>query len=43
VPKAFFWNGITRFWDIRRPARALNEVRFEGRSRVLTWVGLVMY
>src|SRR5439155_2425347 len=38
--KAFFWNGLSRFWDVRRPSRALNEVRFEGRSRLLTKTGL---
>lgn len=43
VPKAFFWNGITRLWDIRRPRHALDEVPFEGRSEFLTWVGLCMY
>ena len=40
---AFFWNGLSRLWDVRRPARALNEVAFEGRSRRLTQVGLAMY
>ena len=43
VPKAFFWNGLSRLWDIRRPARATIEVPFEGRSYSLTRVGLVMY
>ena len=40
VPKALFWNGITRFWDIRDPGEALDEVPFQGRSRTLTWIGL---
>lgn len=43
IPKAFFWNGLSRFWDVRRPSRALHEVRFEGRSRGLTKIGLAMY
>lgn len=43
VPQAFFWNGITRFWDVRRPARAVDEVRFEGRSKPVTQIGLAMY
>lgn len=43
VPQAFFWNGLSRFWDIRTPARALDEVPFEGRSKVATAVGLAMY
>jgi hypothetical protein len=40
---AFFWNGLSRLWDIRRRSRSLNEVAFEGRSRLLTNVGLDMY
>lgn len=43
VVEAFFWNGLSRLWDIRRPARPLFEVRFEGRSRALTIAGLCMY
>ena len=43
LPQAFFWNGLSRTWDVRRPARALEEVRFEGRSRKLTIAGLAMY
>jgi 4-amino-4-deoxy-L-arabinose transferase-like glycosyltransferase len=41
--KAYFWNGITRTWDIRRPARAMNEVPYEGRSKPVSAVGLGMY
>ena len=40
VPRALFWNGVTRFWDVRDPDEALNEVQFQGRSRTLTWIGL---
>lgn len=43
VPKAFFWNGITRLWDLRRPAHVLDEVEPTGRSEAVTWVGLAMY
>lgn len=43
VPQAFFWNGLSRFWDVRRPGHALAEVPFEGRNRKITLVGLVMY
>jgi 4-amino-4-deoxy-L-arabinose transferase-like glycosyltransferase len=43
VPAAFFWNGLSRLWDIRHRSRALNEVRFEGRSRALTEIGLYCY
>jgi SAM-dependent methyltransferase len=43
VPKAFFWNGLSRFWDVRDPDEALNEVQFQGRSRTLTWIGLVIW
>jgi 4-amino-4-deoxy-L-arabinose transferase-like glycosyltransferase len=43
VPKAFFWNGLSRLWDIRHPGRALDEVPFEGRSRAISKIGLVMY
>ncbi len=40
---AFFWNGISRLWDIRRPSTALTEDPFEGRSRLVDEVGLGMY
>ena len=43
VPKAFFWNGLSRFWDVRDPDEALFEVQFQGRSRTLTWIGLVIW
>lgn len=43
VFEAFFWNGLSRFWDVRRPARALDEAPFEGRSRSVTAIGLAMY
>jgi hypothetical protein len=43
VPKAFFYNGISRLWDLRPPGQALDETKFEGRTRAVTGVGLVMY
>jgi 4-amino-4-deoxy-L-arabinose transferase-like glycosyltransferase len=43
VPLAFFWNGLSRLWDIRHQSHALAEVPYEGRSRTLTEVGLDMY
>jgi 4-amino-4-deoxy-L-arabinose transferase-like glycosyltransferase len=41
--KAFYWNGITRFWDLRPRSRSLAEVPYEGRSRLVTSLGLDMY
>lgn len=43
VAEAFFWNGLSRFWDVRRPGRALDEVPFEGRSEAVTAIGLGIY
>jgi 4-amino-4-deoxy-L-arabinose transferase-like glycosyltransferase len=43
VPKAIFWNGITRFWDLRAPSSALAEVDFQGRSRSVRAIGLGLY
>lgn len=43
VPKAFFWNGVVRFWDLRAPGSALDEVEFQGRSRTVRAIGLGMY
>ncbi|HEY2772097.1 MAG TPA: glycosyltransferase family 39 protein [Solirubrobacteraceae bacterium] len=43
VPEAFFWNGLSRLWDIRRRSRALAEVPFEGRSRLVNNLGLDAY
>ncbi len=40
---AFFWNGLSRLWDVRRRANSLAEVPFEGRSRVVSEVGLDVY
>lgn len=43
LAEAFFWNGLSRLWDVRRPAHALDEVHFEGRVRGVTVAGLAMY
>jgi peptidoglycan/LPS O-acetylase OafA/YrhL len=43
VPEAFFWNGLSRLWDIRARSRSLIEVSFEGRSRFVSEVGLDVY
>lgn len=32
VPQAFFWNGLTRLWDVRRPAHIAGEARATGRE-----------
>lgn len=32
---AFFWNGLSRLWDVRRPARVLEDAQINGRSRPL--------
>lgn len=41
--KAFFWNGLSRLWDVRHRSRSLAEVPFEGRSRLVTNLGLDLY
>jgi MYXO-CTERM domain-containing protein len=43
VPKAFFWNGIVRTWDLRSPSDALLEVPFEGRTRSVARVAFYSY
>ena len=43
LPKAFFWNGLSRTWDVRRPKYALDEVNFEGRDRTVSGFGLLFY
>jgi 4-amino-4-deoxy-L-arabinose transferase-like glycosyltransferase len=43
LPKAFFWNGLSRTWDIRRPQYALDEVSFEGRNRTVSGFGILIY
>jgi hypothetical protein len=43
LPKAFFWNGLSRTWDIRRPAYAIDEVAFEGRNKAVSIAGIAVY
>jgi 4-amino-4-deoxy-L-arabinose transferase-like glycosyltransferase len=43
VPRAFWANGIRRTFDLRRPSTALFDVPFEGRTRSVAGVGLLMY
>jgi 4-amino-4-deoxy-L-arabinose transferase-like glycosyltransferase len=40
---AFFWNGLSRLWDVRHRTHSLAEVPFEGRSRLVTNLGLDCY
>lgn len=43
VPQAFFWNGVSRLWDLRRPQRAIDSARFEGRGRAIATAALIGY
>jgi 4-amino-4-deoxy-L-arabinose transferase-like glycosyltransferase len=43
VVEAFFWNGLSRLWDVRRRSRALIEVPFEGRDGMVARLGLDAY
>jgi hypothetical protein len=43
IPQAFFWNGVTRVWDLRQPARVVDAAPFEGRERGLAAVSLAAY
>lgn len=43
VPSAFFWNGLSRLWDISHISHSLAQVHAEGRSRPVTLVGLYCY
>jgi hypothetical protein len=43
VPKAFFWNGLVRFWDVQRPSHVTGVTRSDGRNRKVATAGLVMY
>jgi MYXO-CTERM domain-containing protein len=43
VLAAFFWNGLSRLWDISHISHSLAQVRAEGRSRPVTYVGLYCY
>jgi 4-amino-4-deoxy-L-arabinose transferase-like glycosyltransferase len=43
VPKAFFYNGVLRLWDLRSPRTVLAEVEPQGRTRSVAAIGLAMY
>ncbi len=43
VLEAFYWNGLSRFWDVRRPAYAVDEAEPEGRSEALAIAGIALY
>lgn len=43
VAKAFFWNGLSRTWDVRRPVHVADETNYDGRKRRVTQAGLAMY
>lgn len=43
VPNALLRNGVQRLWDLRPPGQALDDTRYEGRTRSVTAVGLAMY
>jgi hypothetical protein len=43
VAEAFFWNGLSRLWDVRHRWQSLLEVKYEGRDRAVTEIGLYMY
>jgi hypothetical protein len=43
LAEAFFWNGLSRLWDVRRRSRSLLEVPFEGRDRTVSELGLDLY
>lgn len=43
VIEAFWWNGISRTWEIRRPQRVLDEVPHEGREKGVAAVGLGVF
>jgi 4-amino-4-deoxy-L-arabinose transferase-like glycosyltransferase len=40
LAKAFFWNGLSRTWDVRRPARSVAEAPFEARKRQVARIAL---
>src|SRR5579884_142740 len=40
---AFFWNGLSRTWDIRGMSQVLADARLEGRGPTLARTGIIMY
>jgi 4-amino-4-deoxy-L-arabinose transferase-like glycosyltransferase len=43
VAEAFYWNGLSRYWDIRRPSNVVAEAPFAGGTRTMTWIGLIAH
>ena len=43
VLEAFYWNGLSRFWDVRRPTHAVAEAEPEGRTEALAVAGMALY
>lgn len=43
LPAAFFWNGLSRTWDIRAMRHVIDDARFEGRDITLAQMGIIMY
>jgi 4-amino-4-deoxy-L-arabinose transferase-like glycosyltransferase len=43
VAEAFYWNGLSRYWDIRRPARVTAEAPFVGGTKTLSLIGLIAH
>jgi 4-amino-4-deoxy-L-arabinose transferase-like glycosyltransferase len=43
VAEAFYWNGLSRYWDIRRPSNVVAEAPFAGGTRTMAWIGLIAH
>ncbi len=43
VPNAILRNGVLRFWDLRPPQQAIDEVQFQGRSTKVRGLALAIY
>jgi hypothetical protein len=43
VVEAFFWNGLSRTWDVRRPARGIDPARTDGRDRTIATLSYWSY
>lgn len=43
VPAAIFHNGVLRFWDLRPPGQAIDEVHTQGRSTKVRGLALAIY
>jgi 4-amino-4-deoxy-L-arabinose transferase-like glycosyltransferase len=43
VLEAFYWNGLSRFWDVRRPGRAIDDVEPGGQNATVALPGFLLY